>query len=121
MSQFYSIEVNDGVTTIRFTRKPTIDDLKVIIDELAEKDIYERRIWVLSPHGITLDPSERKQIASYGQSKFLKPSRLSIVATEDVTFGISRAFEAYRGDDTLVKCRVFRDEDEAREWVCQND
>ena len=89
--------------------------------ESMEYAIYERRIWVVSPHGLTLDPSERKQLALYGQTKFKKPSRLSIVASEDLTFGICRAFEAYRGDDTLVKCRVFRDEDKAREWVCRDD
>ena len=121
MSKMYHIEVNKGVTTIRFTDKPDINVFKMIIDELAEKDIYERRMWIMSPHGLTLDPLDRKQIASYGKAKFTKPSRLSIVASDDLSFGICRAFEAYRGDDNFVKCSVFRNEDKAREWICRDD
>ena len=46
--------------------------------------------------------------------------RTAIVASEDVVFGVSRIFGAFI-DDSAVKFEVFRNFDEAYNWVIEND
>ena len=116
MSKIYSLETKDGITTIRFSRTPKMDDLSEIIDYLSKNDLYERRLWDLNPHGLNLSPDQLQQIALYGKLKFLKPSKLAIVASQDLTFGLSRFFEIYR-EEELVSINVFRTEPEARKWL----
>ena len=118
MDKIYSLETDDGITTIRFSRTPELSDLAEIIDYLAENNFYKRRLWDLRPHGLNLSPDQLQQIALYGKSKFLKPSKLAIVASEDLAYGLSRLFEAYRQEEKVLTS-VFRIEPEARQWLMQ--
>ena len=42
--------------------------------------------------------------------------RMAIYAPDDVPFGLARMFQAYR-EGTPIEVRVFRQADEAREWI----
>lgn len=41
----------------------------------------------------------------------------ALVTARNIDYGLSRMYEAY-GQDLPLTVRVFRDMDEAREWVC---
>lgn len=116
MGKIYSLENKDGITTIRFSKTPKMDVLMVIIDYLSENNLYELRLWDLNPHGLDLSNEELRKIALYGKSKFRKPSKLTIVASHNLPYGLSRAFEVYR-EEELVKTKVFCTEQEARNWL----
>ena len=59
--------------------------------------------------------TELNQIAEQGKSKILIPSRLAIVAPEDLSFGLSRVFNVHR-EDQFINQQVFRTEQEALVW-----
>jgi hypothetical protein len=44
------------------------------------------------------------------------PSRTAVVVSRDVTFGMARMFQAF-AEATPVETQVFRNMDEARQWV----
>ena len=81
MKKIYSLETKDGITTVRFSNTPEMADLVVIIDDLSENNLYERRLWDLNPHGLNLNNDQLQEIASYGKFKFPKPSQLALVAS----------------------------------------
>ncbi len=116
MDKIYSIEIEDGISVIRFSQTPELSDLKEIIDYLSKNNIYERRLWDLNPHGLKLSKDDLVDIAQYGKINFPAPSKLAIVALQDLSFGLSRLFEVYREEDQL-KTMVFRDERKARDWL----
>ena len=118
MDKIYSLETKDGITSIRFSKTPEMTDLVVIIDYLSENNLYERRLWDLNPCGLNLNINQLQEIALYGKSKFRKPSKLAIVASDDLTYGLSRVFEVHR-EEELVKTKVFRAEQEARTWLME--
>ena len=118
MNKIYSIEAKDGITTISFSKTPELADFVDIIDELAEKDLYTRRLWNFNPHGFNMNPEQLMQIANYGKTKFVKPSKLAIVAPKDLIYGLSRLFEVYR-EEQQVSTNVFRNEKDAREWLME--
>lgn len=45
------------------------------------------------------------------------PSRMALVASRDVDFGLARMFEAFREDDRLTEVHVFREIDDAISWA----
>lgn len=114
----YLIELEDEIAIIRFTQKPDLQICKAATKELADRDIYQRRIVAHEPFAIDLDLDDMKKLASYCQENFVKPSRFALVAPEDLFFGISRMYEVYRKDKNSIT-KVFRTEDEAREWIRQ--
>jgi hypothetical protein len=51
-----------------------------------------------------------------GQDKTVYESRVAVVATSDVAFGLARMYQSFRGDST-VEFEVFRDIAGARSWL----
>jgi hypothetical protein len=74
-----------------------------------------RRMWVLEK-GLDLSPDDLQIAASAGKAKLKRPSKMAVVATEDLSFGLSRVFEFFRYQDG-VESRVFRNEEEALVWL----
>jgi hypothetical protein len=46
-----------------------------------------------------------------------KSARRALVASRDLLFGVSRMFEAYRGSEQEGNFGVFRNKDEALQWI----
>lgn len=117
MIKNYLIEAEDGVTTVRFTQKPGMNDIQSAIDEVAEKSyMNELRLWDFSNGSSNITETDLHQLAEYGKSRFLLPSKVAIVAPKNLEFGLSRMYEVYR-EEGLVKHRVFHTEQEARAWL----
>jgi len=116
MVKKYLINTSDGITTICFSEQPDVDEICNVIDEVAEGNPGRLRLWDLSRTGLDLTTPQLHQLAQYGKSKSLPPSKVAIVAREDFTFGIMRMYEVFR-EDQIVKHKIFRTVQEARGWL----
>mgnify|MGYP006300744487 CR=1 FL=1 len=115
MAKNYSIESADRITIVRFIRKLELEDICKAIDDVAENYLSEFRLWDFSC-GSNLSYTEIEQVAEYGKSKFLIPSKVAIIAQDDLTFGSARVHDVYR-ENGKIEERVFRTEKEAISWL----
>lgn len=121
MFNIYSINNIGGIITIRFSCESGMDDIKSAIDAVAESSrMNELRLWDLSCAALNPDNTQLRQLADYARSRFLLPSKVAIVASEDLVYGLSRMYEIYR-EEGLVKHMVFRSEREARTWLSRHE
>ena len=117
MSSTHIITHENGITKIKFLVNPSFEQVKLIIDEIAENYPYEKRLWDMSEIKFNFTIDEIQRIAAYGKSKFTKPNKLAIFALDDLTFGEMRQFGVYREEKGKSLPRVFRNEQDAIEWL----
>ena len=117
MIQHCTIKKVDGITIIHFSRAPTFSDAKLVIDKLADENVYHLRLWDFSDVLFNFTMEEIKQIARYGQLKFKQPNRMALVAPQDVAYGTLRAFDVYRQQGTHSISETFRTKQEAIDWL----
>lgn len=117
MSKTHIITHKDGITKIKFLVKPTLDQAKLIIDEIVENYPYDKRLWDLSEVDFDFSTAEIRVIAEYGKVKFTKPGKLAVYAIKDLAFGEMRQFEVYREEENKLLPKVFRDEQSAIDWL----
>lgn len=117
MSKTHTITIEDGITRIKFLAKPTFDQVKLIIDEIAENYPYEKRLWDLSAIKFDFTTIEIRMISEYGKRIFTKPNKLAIYVTDDLAYGEMRQFEVYREEENKLLPKVFRDEQTAIMWL----
>jgi len=116
MEKNYTLEIVDDVTVVRFFIKPGPDEIRMSIDEVAAISASGLRLWDLSAGGWDLTTEELEEIADYAKIKFLPPSKVAIVAPEDLSYGLSRIYEAVRKQENL-QIDIFRTEQEALAWL----
>ncbi len=117
MDKNYTIEQTNNITRIVFSKAPTFDEAKEVIDKLAVNNSYHLRLWDFSNVLFDFSIDEIKDIASYGKFKFLEKNRIAVVAPQDYAYGLLRAFEVYREQDMFSEARVFRRKEEALQWL----
>lgn len=117
MSNQYSIIESNGITEIKFHINPSIELVKSIIDDVAENYPYERRLWDLSEIDFDLSENELINLCEYGKKTFIKPNKLALFAVKDLGYGEMRQFAAYREEDGNAIPRVFRNKQEAIDWL----
>lgn len=117
MATKHIIEYRDGIAQIRFREEPAHGDFEIVIDELAERDIYDRRLWDFTEVSYQLSESEIVNLAEYGKAKFRRANMMAIVAPKDLAFGLSRVYEAYRTASDVALVKVFRQTSEAITWL----
>lgn len=117
MSKNYLIDYIDGITRIKFLHKPTYDEAKMAIDDIAENFPYDKRLWNISNIHFNFTIGEIMSIAEYGKTKFTKPNKIALVASDDLAYGEMRQFEVYREQENHSETKVFRGEQEAIEWL----
>jgi len=116
MGKNYSIATRDGVMTIRFSNAPGVEELFAALDDAAEGDPTRLRLWDFSSTGLRLSADEVRAVADYSRTKQFPPSRIAIVAPDDLAFGLSREFGAFRVEEQW-RIEVFRSVEEARAWL----
>ncbi len=116
MSGKYCITTEEGITRVRFRREPDLEQARCVIDELAEKNAYERRLLDFTGVNPRLRMDELRDISNYEKTRFTKPNRLAIIAPEDLVYGEMRAFMVYR-EESHARTMVFRTEAEAMVWL----
>jgi len=117
MKEIYTLSNIDGITKIKFAENPSYDLVKTIIDELAEKDLYMRRLWDLREINFDWSSDMLRDIAEYGKNKFLKPNKAAFVVDTDLAFGEMRMFMVYREEEDKTYPNVFRIYNKAIEYL----
>lgn len=117
MSKTHLISYENGITKIKFLVSPSFEQVKLIIDEIAEKHPYEKRLWDMSEIKFDFTADEIQKISDYGKSKFTNPNRLAIYALDDLAYGEMRQFEVYREEEGKSISGVFRNEQDAIDWL----
>jgi hypothetical protein len=115
MKPIYSIETKDGVTAIRFFQKANADDVNCAFNEMINSKPSRLRLWHLE-EGWDLSPSQIQDFASYTKSKSTEEIRLAVVTTEDLSYGLTRMFQAYRQEEHFDQ-QNFTTESEALCWL----
>ncbi len=115
MDKIYSIETEDGVTSIHFFKKASIDDVNSAFNELMKSNPSRLRLCHLE-EGWNLSPSQIQEFASYTKSKSTTEIRLAVVTTEELSYGLTRMFQAYREGDNFSQ-QNFTTESEATAWL----
>ena len=72
MSDTYINKHSECITEIKFLVSPTLEQVKLIIDDIVENYPYEKRLWDLSEIKFNFTTNEIQQISEYGKNKFLK-------------------------------------------------
>ena len=119
MEKKYSIDIIDEVTIIRFGEEPDMIDIRNSIDDVAALKQKALRLWNFSKGSLNLTSTQIQELADYAKTKFSPPSRVAIVATEDLAFGLSRMYEAFRAQE-MVDIEIFRNEQDAHNWLTNN-
>ena len=117
MTKTHLITHENGITKIKFLVNPSFEQVKLMIDEIAENYPYEKRLWDMSEIQFNFTTNEIQKIAAYGKSKFIKPNKLAVYALDDVAFGEKRIFEIYREEEGKSLPRAFRNEQDAITWL----
>lgn len=117
MIESCEITVRNGITSIQFGIAPSYQEVRRVIDELADKYPYEYRLWDFSNVQFDFSMDEIRKIAEYGKKKFRNSNRIALVAPDDLAFGELRAFEVYREELGHAEARVFRTVEEATGWI----
>lgn len=104
---FYRI-VLEGTGSIREIYEATI--------EIAVFPDTEKELWVISKLRLHMTPTEVSGLAETVKSNPNRPSRVAIVADNDLLYGLSRIFSGHREDDHTAVA-VFRDTEAALQWL----
>lgn len=115
MAKNYSVDITGQITTVRFSRAPGVDDVRAALDEVFERSPSRLRLWDLTC-GVDLPPEQVRELAEHGKSLTSPVAKVAVVATEDLTYGLSRMYGIFR-EEEHVEFRVFRTEQEARAWL----
>lgn len=117
MTKSYTIEHINGITKVQFSKTPSYSEIKIAIDDIAEKFPYDKRLWDFTNTIFSFSENNLKAIAEYGKSKYIKPNKLAIVAPNDMAYDEMKIFQEYRSQDKQSEARIFKSEKEALEWL----
>jgi hypothetical protein len=112
----HKISYQGGIAEISFTGTPRLSEIIQIIDDLAETDVSDLRLWDFSKTTLDFTTQELREIASHGKSKFILINRIAMVAGSDLVFGLMRMFAVFR-EQEHTKVHVFRSREKAINWL----
>lgn len=115
MQKPYILEIVEGISVVRFSKKPTLSEIINAMDEVTAKGVTRRRLWIFQ-FGADCETSELRIIAHKGLMIWPVPSKSAIVAPDNLTFGLARMHDVFREYEGL-ETRVFRGEQEAIIWL----
>ena len=123
VSETFSMELKPGceitrideIMKIKFSYKPSREDMLLGLDVTAEKFPALLRMWVFAD-GISLSSQELQTVSEHAKTLFPPNSKLALVSPTDLGFGLSRIYNVYR-EDGATNVMVFRSEEEAEEWL----
>ena len=94
-----------------------LKDNFAVLDELLARDIYQLRIFDMREHGYEVSYEHLQAITLYAKQLFRKPNRAAFIVADDSTYGRIRQLMVFREEINHSKAMVFRDENEAVEWL----
>ena len=120
MSDKFNISLEGEITVIEFLAETSYNEVKTMLDDVSENYPYEKRLFDMSNIKFNFSEREIKDIAEYGKKVFIKPNILAIFTKDDLAFGEMRQFMVYREEDGHAAAFVFKDKEEAMEWLLEN-
>ena len=121
MDDEFRFELNerDGFLEMTLYGPVTFDNVTNVLDEISESGVFKFscRLWDLSACKLALSRDDLVALAEIGKSRDTSHGRAAIVATADLNFGLSRMHEVFREHGNLSSVKVFRDRDEAVQWL----
>ena len=102
--------------TISFSSQLGPDDVRAAIEDMARMEPCSLRLWDFSAVQSSLSVQQLRGLALLGKSKSYPPSKVALVATQTVHYGLLRMYTVFRQDETSDH-RVFRTVEEARSWL----
>lgn len=115
MQKKYSIEIIDGIISIRIFERLNLSLAIEMMKMIAVRGAFRRRLWVLEA-GINLSNDEIEQLGQEGKKTWATPSKAAIVASDDLSYGILRIHDVYREQEDH-ETNTFRSEEEALAWL----
>jgi hypothetical protein len=121
MAYSFRIDADRGVVLFKAADPFSVDDFMTCVDKVVTNPLFEshfdhlvdmRDVKTFEPKGA--DVRIRAHL-DHGDKR-LDASRIAIVSSGDVVFGMSRMYETLMGDAS-VKVRAFRDMAEATAWL----
>ena len=116
MAENFSIKLIDNIVIITFNKQPDHQSIKFAVDTIKEKYGKHKRLWDVSSCGVNLTQENIMELAEYAKSNLPETTRAAVVASDDLSFGVSREYEVYRETESL-ETRVFRVYEEALKWL----
>jgi len=118
MTMTYEIIEDQDVLVVSIKGNPAVDDIKHILDEIRNASGYlsSTRLWDFYESSFNFSQNEILDIASYASSTDNRPAKVAMLVNEDLSFGVSRIYQAFRHTD-LTEINVFRDKTEALAWL----
>ena len=115
-----SYKVEDGIVHITVAGKIGVQEQKDFAQEWLSDPTLPSPLKILRDTRKQVGQSggslqSLKKIIGFATTSFPPDARLAILASDDLIFGSSRIFQAWL--DEITNVMVFRDKDEAREWL----
>ena len=118
MSAQITITIKEDMAIIKVVGRAGLQDILDANEQLTHegKYIYPRRFWDLRECLLDLSAAEVETIANSSDQYEQSSSKVAILATNDLTFGLSRMFQVFR-QSKYINMAVFRDEGKAIRWL----
>ena len=118
MNMSFDISEQDDILLVTIKGNPSVDDIKHILDNTRDSSGYSHnaRLWDFREAAFNFSQHEIIDIAAYASLADEQPSRVAMLVSEDLSFGVSRIYEAFRYND-LTRINVFRDKAQAIAWL----
>ena len=120
MNATFDMYEKEGILYIDIEGDPTVSDIIKALDRMRDKSGYSSlcRLWDFRKASFAFSAEELEEIASHASSADQAPSRVAMLVNQDLSFGVSRLYEAYR-KNTLTDVKVFRDKTAAIQWLVE--
>ena len=120
MKATFDIFEKEGVLIISIKGDPTVSEIKRVLDQTRDESGYSNlsRLWDFRKASFNFSAEELEEIASHASSADLDSARVAMLVIKDLSYGVSRMYEAYR-KSPLTDVKVFREEAEAIEWLLE--
>ena len=114
----YHIAQGDDYLTIALRGKASKSDLRSVLDSITVDGtlMHARRLWDLRDCELDVVYNELVELAGIARSRDPVRGRGAVLVAKDLAFGQLRIYQAFRESESN-DVMVFRDEDEAIEWI----
>ncbi len=120
MDKCFRFEIEEYEKYVKLTGYgiATLEDCKKLIRAISKDGAYvsARRLYDLNECKLRLTSDDMKSLADLAKPLDPSQSRIAVVASEDLNYGLARMHAVFREHDNF-SIRAFRDEDEAIRWL----
>ena len=103
------------IMAFRFVKRPCAEEICASFDDVSKSEPGRLRLWDFTC-GLDLASEDIQKIVDYANTLQIRPGKAAIVAPQDLVFGLSRVYAAYR-EDKRIQLGIFRSESEAVAWL----